>query len=74
MFYHLQGVKLILRSNENIYEYVLVPEIEIKDAKISGETEDPTKKLPVVELLKLENSKIEGQWLVYDLPGSRHSD
>jgi hypothetical protein len=37
-----------------------VPEREIKDAKISDGTEDPTTKLPGVELLKLENSKIVG--------------
>ena len=51
-----------------------MPEREIKGAKISDGTEVPTTKLPEIELLKLENSKILGQWLVYDLPDSRHSN
>jgi hypothetical protein len=41
--------------------------------KISDGTKIPTTEIPEVDILSLNDAKIEGVWMVYDLPDSRHS-
>jgi hypothetical protein len=73
LFYHLKGINLVLILNEQLGDYILEPKIVLNSVKISDGTKIPTTETPGVDILNLDEPKIAGVWMLYDLPDSRHS-
>jgi hypothetical protein len=67
----LKGIKLFLRLNEKVEDYILEPLENLVNIKISDGTQIPTTQIPGVDILDLSDAKIAGVWMIYDLPDSR---